>query len=605
MVLNQGRGPGRLHRAARSRSAARRRGPAVGPGQVAVVDAAVADLAAGVGQRAATELSHAGIRYVLVPESADAGLGARIAAGGGVLPQNTSRGWRVWEVQANAGRLAIAATGDDDWQLPGDPVGVGRDAPPLQIPFSLGSRVLVLTEAPSRRGRPRRSPRRGRPERWAPSERPVSSARSAQVAGCRCRPGTPLASTTLDGMQAFTFADDRGGRRGVPPSGPARRLAPVGTRGAGDRAARGDPGRRPGRRTAAVRAAGAHRGCRLGRAICSGGGARMRLDPRLAAVPVVALGRGCHLGRRRRRTDPARIGGLPVVGHRCSRGQLGVPAGGRRRYRSGGGGALASGASSAGAARIAYADAAAADSADSHLATQPLGAGTSAAPVAALPDHAWVVDGPAAATPMQISVGGPLTDTLSAVQFTRAMVGTVPQASAVQCDGPTTDAWFAGFSSSVGAHATLLLSNVDTAQASVDVSIWGGQGGEPTVRQGIVVAAQTQVVVALDQIDPGLPAAVVHVSATAGRVVPALRADTAERLDSIGRRLAAEDRGAGDYADGAGDSRRRRLAAVGCWRPGRARCDLFTDSRDVGRRFRADRLHLAHSRRWRRVAGQP
>ena len=60
------------------------------PGQVAVVGAAVADLSAGVGQRAATELSHAGIRYVLVPESADAGLGARIAAGGGVLPQNTS-----------------------------------------------------------------------------------------------------------------------------------------------------------------------------------------------------------------------------------------------------------------------------------------------------------------------------------------------------------------------------------------------------------------------------------------------------------------------------------------------------------------------------------
>jgi hypothetical protein len=71
----------------------------------------------------------------------------------------------------------------------------------------------------------------------------------------------------------------------------------------------------------------------------------------------------------------------------------------------------------------------------------------------------------------------------------------------------------------------LLLSNVDTVQASVNVSIWGGEGGEPTVRQGIVVAGQTQVVVALDQVDPGLPAAVVHVSVTAGRIVPALRAD--------------------------------------------------------------------------------
>jgi hypothetical protein len=145
------------------------------PGQVAVVGAAVADLSAGIGQRAATELSHAGIRYVLVPESADAGLGARIASGGGVLPQNTSGGWRVWEVQANAGRLAIAATGDDDWQLPGDPVGVGRHAPALQIPFSLGPRVLVLTEAPS--------------SAWQAT----------------AKPGTPLPSTTLDGMQAFTL----------------------------------------------------------------------------------------------------------------------------------------------------------------------------------------------------------------------------------------------------------------------------------------------------------------------------------------------------------------------------------------------------------------
>ena len=152
------------------------------PGQVAVVGAAVADLSAGIGQRAATELSHAGIRYVLVPESADAGLGARIAAGGGVLPQNTSGGWRVWQVQANAGRLAIAATGDDDWQLLTDPIGVGRHAPALQIPFSLGSRVLVLTEAPS--------------SAWQ------AKAVAGQAAG---QPGTALPATTLDGMQAFTL----------------------------------------------------------------------------------------------------------------------------------------------------------------------------------------------------------------------------------------------------------------------------------------------------------------------------------------------------------------------------------------------------------------
>jgi GT2 family glycosyltransferase len=176
------------------------------PGQVAVVSAAVADLSAGIGQRAATELSHAGIRYVLVPESADASLGARIAAGGGVLPQNSAAGWRVWEVQANAGRIAIASTGDDDWQLPGDPVGVGRHAPTLQIPFSLSSRVLVLTEAPSSAWQAKAVAASG----------PVGAVGAVGTAGqiadvgagkqaAAGQPGTPLPATTLDGMQAFAL----------------------------------------------------------------------------------------------------------------------------------------------------------------------------------------------------------------------------------------------------------------------------------------------------------------------------------------------------------------------------------------------------------------
>jgi hypothetical protein len=251
----------------------------------------------------------------------------------------------------------------------------------------------------------------------------------------------------------------------------------------------------------------------------------MRLDPRLAAVPVVALVVAVTWVAAVVAPTPhgAAASLSSVIAVREA--NLVCPQAGGAGTGPAAGGALASGATSAGVARIAYADAGATDSADSHLTSQPLGAGASPAAVPSQPDHAWVVDGPAALTPTQVSVSGSLTDTLSAVQFSRAMVGTVPQTSAVQCDSPTTDAWFAGFSSNVGAHAMLLLSNVDTVQASVNVSIWGGEGGEPTVRQGIVVAGQTQVVVALDQVDPGLPAAVVHVSVTAGRIVPALRAD--------------------------------------------------------------------------------
>jgi Family of unknown function (DUF5719) len=178
-----------------------------------------------------------------------------------------------------------------------------------------------------------------------------------------------------------------------------------------------------------------------------------------------------------------------------------------------------------GAARIAYADAEAAVSAGSVLTAQALGPAGSAAPVALQAGKAWVVDGPTAIGPVQLTASGSAAESLSAVQFTRAPVGPASQISAVQCEGAMTDAWFAGFSSEVGVHATLLLSNVDTVPASVDVSIWGGAGGEPNIQRGIAVDPLSQVQVSLDQVEPGLSVGVVHVVATAGRVVPALRDD--------------------------------------------------------------------------------
>jgi GT2 family glycosyltransferase len=158
-------------------------------GQVRIVDAAVADLAAGVGQRAATELAHAGIRYVMAPVAADGGLGAKVAAGGGVLPQNTTGKWRVWEVQATAGRLAIAVAGDDDWQLPGGPMTVGRHAPPTNIPYSPSTRFLVLAEAPS--------------PSWQALVRGGSGDGGVAAGGAGGSGGTPLSPAVVGGMQAF------------------------------------------------------------------------------------------------------------------------------------------------------------------------------------------------------------------------------------------------------------------------------------------------------------------------------------------------------------------------------------------------------------------
>ena len=141
------------------------------------------------------------------------------------------------------------------------------------------------------------------------------------------------------------------------------------------------------------------------------------------------------------------------------------------------------------------------------------------------PGHGWVVDGPSTQGPVAITATGPVTDSLSAVQFTRAPVSGEAQISTAQCGSPTTDAWFAGFSSNVGAHASLLLTNIDAVPATVNVSIWGAQGGEPDTRRGIAVDAMSQVAVPLDQIEPGLPVGVAQVVATSGRIVPAVRDD--------------------------------------------------------------------------------
>ncbi len=236
------------------------------PAQVHTVDTAVSDLAAGIGQRAAIELAHAGIRYVLAPVDAT-DLAKQLGVAGGVLPQNDSGAWRVWQVESAAGRIAFASNGSDEWQLPADPVGVGRHAPPIGVPYSPAGQLLVLAEAPS--------------SQW--------QARSG---------GTALTPTTVADMQAFalpttatTVSVSRAPDRradwllfqlvallvvllGAIPAG--RRAAErqrLSLRSVGRNRRRG---RAPIRETPMTDADTATRGAR-----------RMRRDPRLIAVPVV------------------------------------------------------------------------------------------------------------------------------------------------------------------------------------------------------------------------------------------------------------------------------------------------------------------------------
>jgi hypothetical protein len=169
----------------------RDRGPQLGDAdlppdsaQVALVDGVVAQLAAGVGQQAAVALAHAGIGYVLVPSTSDGGLNAEIAAAGGLQQQSSNADWRLWQVDTPAGLVAIAQDGRAGWTLPAGKVAVGAHAAPVQVPYAPATRSLVLAETPS--------------PQWQAVAVPGSDDAAATTTA-----GTPLAATTLEGMQAF------------------------------------------------------------------------------------------------------------------------------------------------------------------------------------------------------------------------------------------------------------------------------------------------------------------------------------------------------------------------------------------------------------------
>jgi GT2 family glycosyltransferase len=169
----------------------RDRGPQLGdadlppdPAQVGLLDGVVAQLAAGAGQNAALALAHAGIGYVLVPSTSDGGLNATIAAAGGLQQQSSNAAWRLWQVDTPAGRVAIAQAGRDSWLLPTGAVAVGAHAAPIQVPYAPATRSLVLAEAPS-------------PKWQAVAVTGIGTGAAAAATG------TPLAPTTVEGMQAF------------------------------------------------------------------------------------------------------------------------------------------------------------------------------------------------------------------------------------------------------------------------------------------------------------------------------------------------------------------------------------------------------------------
>jgi hypothetical protein len=180
-----------------------------------------------------------------------------------------------------------------------------------------------------------------------------------------------------------------------------------------------------------------------------------------------------------------------------------------------------------GSAVIAFGDASRSGSSDNFsLVSTPVDPDGVSSAVPAPPAAAWTGNGPSTLGPVMLSAHGPLATNLGVTQVTSVTIAKTRQLSATPCGEPTTDSWFAGFSTGVGSHATLLLSNIDDVPATVDVGVYSDDAPpDPQAQHGIPVAPHTQAAIRLDTVAPALSNVALHVHATTGRVAPALRYD--------------------------------------------------------------------------------
>jgi hypothetical protein len=118
---------------------------------------------------------------------------------------------------------------------------------------------------------------------------------------------------------------------------------------------------------------------------------------------------------------------------------------------------------------------------------------------------------------------GSLAPGFSVTQTERTVDGKGRGLAATQCQPTSTDFWFVGAASDVGNRAVLVLTNPESADATVDVTFHGKSGliDAPGAR-GIQVPARSSVDVRLDEKAPGEKVLGVHVQVRVGRLSAAI-----------------------------------------------------------------------------------
>ena len=127
---------------------------------------------------------------------------------------------------------------------------------------------------------------------------------------------------------------------------------------------------------------------------------------------------------------------------------------------------------------------------------------------------------------------------IAGAQSQNATEADIAGLAASSCGEATSDGWLVAGATTLGATSLIMLSNPSAVQATVDLTVYteAGQAEAPGAR-GLVVRAQSQLVVPLAGIVPNAQASVVHVQASGGSVLASLQQSTVQGLAPQGVEL--------------------------------------------------------------------
>ncbi|TDW95555.1 hypothetical protein EV137_2898 [Kribbella pratensis] len=128
--------------------------------------------------------------------------------------------------------------------------------------------------------------------------------------------------------------------------------------------------------------------------------------------------------------------------------------------------------------------------------------------------------------PLSIKGTGPLAAGTVGTSTTTAQDGVNRGMASVPCQVPGSDFWFVGASGASDRRDVLVLTNLDSINAEVNVSVYARTGAQdlPAAR-GIVVPALGTAELFLKQVAPNLRDIALHVESTGGRVAAAVRSN--------------------------------------------------------------------------------